>query len=61
MVENDGPMVTTPGTGLGLRNVRERLALLYGGEATFESGPLPSGGFQVLITMPMSRIAPGKA
>jgi LytS/YehU family sensor histidine kinase len=54
VVENDGPAMTALGAGLGLRNVRERLALLYGGDATFEFGALPAGGFKVSVTLPLS-------
>ncbi len=56
-VENDrGP--TEPakgehGTGVGLVNVRERLAARFGGEATCEHGPLPGGGWRVTLAMPV--------
>jgi LytS/YehU family sensor histidine kinase len=35
-VRNDGILGDAPGAGIGLRNCRERLAVLYGSQATFE-------------------------
>jgi hypothetical protein len=56
-VENDGgPAEPVPDeycTGVGLANVRERLAARFGGEAACESGPLPGGGWRVVLTMPL--------
>jgi hypothetical protein len=41
-----------PGTGTGLRNVRERLALLYGDRARLEAGPC-GDGFLAEVRMPL--------
>ncbi len=38
--------------GVGLANTRERLALLYGTEATLECGDAPGGGGDVRIRLP---------
>jgi hypothetical protein len=42
----------TAGTGVGLANIRERLALLYGGKATLGVAENPGGGTRVTITVP---------
>jgi signal transduction histidine kinase len=39
------------GTGVGLANVRERLAAAFSG-ARFEAGPNPAGGFTVRLSIP---------
>ena len=52
-VENDGPMVTERGAGVGLLNIRERLDLFYGAGAALECSPMPEGGFRALITLPL--------
>lgn len=54
-VEDDGvgPGCSThSGTGMGQRNVRERLELLYGGRATLRCGPGAGGGYLCAITLP---------
>jgi len=55
-VEDDGPGEGRPsasGTGLGLRNVRERLGLLFGARGRLEAGP--SGpGFRVEARQPLA-------
>jgi signal transduction histidine kinase len=43
---------TTGGTGVGLANIRERLALLYGGKATLVVADNPGGGTLATITVP---------
>jgi signal transduction histidine kinase len=43
--------VTTAGTGVGLANVRERLAAAFSG-AQFEAGPNPAGGYIVRLSIP---------
>jgi len=53
VVENDGPAVTECGTGVGLRNIRERLDLFYGANAALECSPMPDGGFRAVITLPL--------
>jgi hypothetical protein len=55
-VEDDGPGEGRPsasGTGLGLRNVRERLGLLFGARGRLKAGP--SGpGFRVEARQPLA-------
>ncbi|MGH8686596.1 MAG: sensor histidine kinase [Burkholderiales bacterium] len=41
-----------PGAGVGLDNVRERLAAAFAGAARVEAGAKPSGGFVVTLTLP---------
>jgi signal transduction histidine kinase len=43
---------TTHGTGVGLANIRERLALLYGAKASLTIANNPVGGTIVTITVP---------
>lgn len=74
--ERDGPGVTLtvaddgPGTtegameaadGLGLQLVRQRLELLYGGEADLEVETAPGAGFTARIRVPMEIDAPRAA
>jgi hypothetical protein len=42
----------TPGTGVGLANIRERLALLYGTRAALQAQENPGGGTLITITVP---------
>jgi hypothetical protein len=42
----------TAGTGIGLSNIRERLALLYGGKASLNITETAGGGTSVTITVP---------
>ena len=54
-VEDDGQSVqelAEAGTGLGLRNVRDRLAARYGDRASCHWGPRRGGGFGVVLTLP---------
>ena len=44
--------------GIGLRNVRERLRLLYGTNATFTVSSPPTGGFHVELSLPIERSVP---
>jgi hypothetical protein len=41
------------GTGIGLENVRSRLAARFGEGARVESGPLPVGGYATTLTIPL--------
>jgi LytS/YehU family sensor histidine kinase len=41
------------GGGLGIRNVRERLAALHGSAADLSLRRLPSGGTEALVTLPL--------
>jgi two-component sensor histidine kinase len=43
------------GTGIGLENVRSRLAARFGEGARVESGPLPVGGYATVLTIPLVR------
>jgi two-component system, LytTR family, sensor kinase len=54
-VEDDGSATgaTQPGTGVGLRNVCERLDARFGRGARCESGPRKEGGWRVVLTMPL--------
>jgi two-component system, LytTR family, sensor kinase len=57
VVENDAAVSGPPAAGekVGLRNVGERLRSRYGEEATFESSPIPSGGFRNTVRIPLVR------
>jgi hypothetical protein len=56
-VENDrGPAAATNGhdhAGVGLANVRGRLAARFGDEGECVHGPLPGGGYRVTLAMPL--------
>jgi LytS/YehU family sensor histidine kinase len=59
-VENDGDPATAStegheGTGVGLANVRDRLQARFGAAASCRWGPLPGGGFAVILSLPMVR------
>jgi two-component system LytT family sensor kinase len=41
------------GNGIGMKNVRERLEVLYGGEARFEVESRPGRGTRVTLEVPM--------
>src|SRR6185437_10159287 len=43
------------GDGVGLSNVRDRLAARFDGTASAAFGPRDGGGFRVDLTMPMQR------
>ena len=42
-------------TGIGLSNVRERLALYYGGKSGFSLTSAPGQGTEIVLTLPISR------
>ena len=42
----------TAGTGVGLANIRERLQLLYGNQATLAITENPGGGTRVVLAVP---------
>lgn len=58
VIEDDGVgfdpsvHVSSFGTGTGLANSRERIALHYANQATFKVGPRPGGGTVVVIELP---------
>ena len=45
----------SPGTGVGLVNVCQRLAARFGASANCEFGPLADGGYRVCLTLPLDR------
>ena len=49
---NDGQPRSTSSTGVGLANIRDRLAQAYGARQRFEAQPLADGGFGVTIEIP---------
>ena len=54
-VVDDGPgdpEKTERGLGVGLENVRRRLAVIYGPGAVFEHGPQPGGGYASRLVLP---------
>ena len=48
-----GGGVQRPGTGIGMRNVRERMEVLYGDAATIEVESRPGRGTRVSLEMPL--------
>lgn len=56
-VADDGPGKSgaSGSTGIGLENVRNRLAARFGDEARVESGALPAGGYATVLTIPLVR------
>ena len=44
-----------PTLGVGLANVRRRLAVLYGAAGVLTCGPRPGGGFAATIELPLER------
>ncbi|MEY4721985.1 MAG: hypothetical protein RIQ46_1710 [Pseudomonadota bacterium] len=54
VVSDDGPGISHAGTngfGIGLSNVRDRLAARFGAEASVDSGPA-GGGYRTVIRLP---------
>ncbi|MGN6376089.1 MAG: sensor histidine kinase [Sphingomonas sp.] len=53
-IDDDAPSTgpSAPGTGIGQRNVRQRLALLYGDVAAFDCGSRSGGGYSVRLVLP---------
>jgi LytS/YehU family sensor histidine kinase len=60
-IRDDGPGVQTPssrpGSGLGLVNVRDRLAQLHGGRQSLRITAPPEGGTLVTISIPLSYVS----
>lgn len=46
--------ITSPSTGVGLANIRDRLAQAYGAQQRFETGSSANGGFTVTIEFPFT-------
>ncbi|MBE0623223.1 MAG: histidine kinase [Burkholderiales bacterium] len=58
LVEDSGlgfGAVSTPGTGLGLRHVKERLAAVYGAAASAEVGENAGAGVRVSLRLPLQQ------
>ena len=53
VTEGPAAMLRRPGLGVGMRNVRERMQVLYGGLATVEMNGRPGRGTQVMLSMPI--------
>ena len=53
--DGDGERTDGNGAGTGLARLRERLAVLYGGTATLVTGPIASGGYEAVLTVPRNR------
>lgn len=53
-----GANATAGPEGVGLRNVRERLAVQFAGTAYFDAGPRPEGIWVATIDLPLLREAP---
>jgi len=58
---NDGQSQPTYSTGVGLANIRDRLAQAYDSNHRFETETKPNGGFSVLIEIPMQTEQPREA
>lgn len=48
--------VTTTSTGVGLPNIRDRLAQAYGDQQSFDTRHSPDGGYVVTIELPFTRL-----
>jgi two-component sensor histidine kinase len=54
VIDDGRPSFEAPaGTGVGLRNVTDRLITRFDGNASLTYGPRPEGGFRVDITLPL--------
>ncbi|MEY2927399.1 MAG: hypothetical protein RL367_1876, partial [Pseudomonadota bacterium] len=47
---------TSPASGIGLANIRHRLAARYGDAATLRTTPRAPNGFDAVISLPLERI-----
>lgn len=53
-ISDNGPGGSaSPGTGVGLENVRRRLVARFGDRSSLKASPLSTGGFAVTITLPL--------
>jgi hypothetical protein len=50
------PARDVAGEGLGLRNVQQRLDMLFGRDATFRAGRTDNGRFEVQISLPLRKL-----
>jgi len=55
--DGEGAADVPCGGGVGLANVRERLALSYGAGARLEAGPQSQGGYRALVRLPAIGVA----
>lgn len=55
--DGEGAADVACGGGVGLANVRERLALSYGAAAGLDAGPEPQGGYRALVRLPVVGVA----
>jgi len=55
--DGEGAADVMGGGGVGLANVRERLALSYGATAGLDAGPEPAGGYRALVRLPAIGVA----
>jgi LytS/YehU family sensor histidine kinase len=53
--DRDARRTNGTGTGTGLTRLRERLTVLYGSAATLVSGPIATGGYEAVLTVPRNR------
>ncbi|WP_420239573.1 sensor histidine kinase [Telmatobacter bradus] len=58
MGEKTAPTLRRPGMGIGMKNVRERLEVLYGQYAKFEVISSPGRGTSVILELPSSLTQP---
>ena len=49
----EGRFDPTPGLGIGLKNVADRLRARFGADASCTAGPIPTGGFRVELLLPL--------
>ncbi|MEQ1688058.1 MAG: histidine kinase [Sphingopyxis sp.] len=54
---NPGGDLTTTSMGVGLPNIRDRLAQAYGDQQSFDTRHSPDGGYVVTIELPFTRLA----
>ena len=55
-VGNTGRLRTEPGSGIGLRNARERLQLLYGERASVDLREEPAGWVRATVVLPFQAV-----
>jgi sensor histidine kinase YesM len=55
---SEGGTTATDSTGVGLANIRDRLAQAYGGDHRFETRTVKGKGFTVLIDIPFQTETP---
>ncbi|MEQ1508853.1 MAG: histidine kinase [Sphingopyxis sp.] len=54
---NPANILTTSSTGVGLANIRDRLAQAYGEQQSFDARNMPNGGYIVTIELPFAPVA----